>query len=220
MNDGDQETAMTQGHVIRLVILAIGLGAAGGAAQAADPLGLYIGAAIGQADVRADQAAFDDALAFDEHHSAWKALVGLRPISLLGVELDYTDFGHPDAALGPRNGTEGLGVQADAHPRATTLFGVVYAPIPLPFLDVYGKAGLARLQTTVNTSLYCTAMCPPPGAAVFVTPFSVSETDTRFAYGIGAQIKIAAFAVRLEYERISAPGGDPDLVALGATWSF
>lgn len=36
------------------------------------------------------------------------------------------------------------------------------------------------------------------------------QTDARFAYGAGIQAKLAAIAIRLEYERISVSGGDPD----------
>ena len=33
---------------------------------------------------------------------------------------------------------------ASSHPKATVLYGIGYFPLPLPFLDVYGKAGVAR----------------------------------------------------------------------------
>jgi hypothetical protein len=61
---------------------------------AEDPLGLYVGAALGQSEVRVDESVFGGAPGFDAHRDAWKLLVGLRPISLLGAELDYMDFGH------------------------------------------------------------------------------------------------------------------------------
>jgi len=40
------------------------------------------------------------------------------------------------------------------------------------------------------------------------------------AYGAGVSVKLAALAVRLEYERVSQRGGDPDLLSLGVTYSF
>jgi hypothetical protein len=46
------------------------------------------------------------------------------------------------------------------------------------------------------------------------------QTDARFAYGAGVQAKLSSFGVRLEYERISVSGGDPDLLSLGVTWTF
>lgn len=105
-------------------------------ASAADLLGVYAGAAVGRAEVRANQVAFafpDGAggipLGLNEHATGWKVLVGLRPISLVGAELEYADFGHPSAQAPLGNL---LGIQADAHPRATTLSGL------LPRLAIVG----------------------------------------------------------------------------------
>jgi hypothetical protein len=64
-------------------------------AVAENPLGLYIGAGVGESDVRADTRIFSDDDRFDEHHTAWKAIAGIRPISPLAVELEYIDFGSP-----------------------------------------------------------------------------------------------------------------------------
>jgi len=50
--------------------------------------------------------------------------------------------------------------------------------------------------------------------------FHQDSTDTRFAYGAGAQAKFLSLGVRVEYERISAPGGSPDLYSIIATWTF
>jgi hypothetical protein len=90
----------------------------------------------------------------------------------------------------------------------------------LPIIDLYGKAGVARLQTTINASqmFYCTIDSPclpnPP-------PYHQDSTDTRPAYGLGAQAKFLSLGVRAEYERISVPGGgSPDLYSLIATWTF
>jgi hypothetical protein len=54
-------------------------------------LGLYVGAAAGQSQVEGT-APYN--LHFRENHSAFKLMVGLRPISLVGVEIAYIDFGH------------------------------------------------------------------------------------------------------------------------------
>src|SRR6266404_2402325 len=206
---------MTRGRGALSVVFAISMGSAFAQASAADPLGFYLGGAIGQSHVRADEEAFGSYLAFDEHHSAWKLLVGVRPISLVGAEFEYVDFGYPSASLGGPNAL--VGVQADARAKAAAAFGVIYAPIPLPLVDIFAKAGVARLQTTVNARITCNlgGDCPPTPF-----PFALNRTDTRFAYGAGAQLKLSAFGVRAEYERISASGGDPDLLSLGVTWSF
>jgi len=206
---------MQYARIALFVALVTGSSLAHRVYAAADPLGLYLGAALGQSDVRTDESVFGGPPSFDAHRDGWKLLVGLRPISLLGAELDYMDFGHA-RFLGPPNFL-GSALRADAHPKATTLFGIIYAPIPVPLLDVYAKAGIARLQTSVNANTYC-AVSPCVVAAV--APLALSRTDAQFAYGVGVQFKFSVFAARLEYERINASTGDPDLTSIGITWSF
>jgi opacity protein-like surface antigen len=169
----------------------------------ADPLGLYLGAGVGQANTKIDQASFD------EHHAGWKALVGLRPIPLIGAELEYLDFGHPSAS--PFN------APADAHVRASALSAVLYAPLPVPLLDLYAKAGFSRLQTTASGSRIG-VLCVPanPNCALF----RFDRTDTRFAFGAGAQVKLSSFALRAEYQRFSSSIGDPSLWSVALTWGF
>ncbi|HEY6483537.1 MAG TPA: outer membrane beta-barrel protein [Steroidobacteraceae bacterium] len=175
------------------------------------PLGVYIGGAFGRSNVRVDNTETRDLFSFNESHAAWKALVGIRPIAPLGAELEYIDFGHPARSLG--------GISEDARARAAGLFAVAYLPIPL--VDVYGKAGIARLQTiakgTLQTLQPTGQVCSNSSLSCI---FDTDHTDTRFAYGAGVQVKVLRVGVRAEYERISAPGGDPSLLSLGLTWTF
>jgi hypothetical protein len=160
------------------------------------PLGPYVGAAAGQADVRSDALVSGSTLRFDEHHSAWKVLAGIHPIPLLSAELEYIDFGHPTAG----NGT------TDVQQQAVAAMGLIALPLPVPFLDVYGKAGLARISTRFN--------------ARQAFAFSSDRSDNDFAYGAGVAVHAASLAVRGEYERMNASGGNPDLLSLGVTWNF
>jgi hypothetical protein len=72
-------------------------------------------------------------------------------------------------------------------------------------------AGVVCTATPVNPG------CPPAAALPSV---ALNEATSEFAYGAGAQLKFSTFAVRLEYERISTSGSDPDLVSIGVTWKF
>jgi hypothetical protein len=190
---------------------------------AADPLGFYIGGAVGQSTLRADQAVFTSGgvsvsgpISFSKHGTGWKLLAGLRPISVVGAELEYVDFGNP--SLSYSGGSMGvLGYQANTRAKAAAVFSVLYAPIPLPFFDIYGKAGLARLQTTTDATgtFGCLTNCP-----AYFGAFHRDRTEARFAYGAGAQVSLGSFAVRVEYERISASDGDPSLLSVGLTWTF
>ncbi len=165
-----------------------------------NPAGFYVGAGIGQSNVRNDGYYSSNYYGFDNRDTAWQLTVGARPISPFGVEYDYIDFGSPNGSYGAYYSSRGNDTTASA------LFAVGYLPIPGP-VDVYGKLGLARLQT--NTTVY------GPD-----TPFRQSYTNTDLAYGVGAQVKFSNIAVRAEYERISDSNGDPDLLAVGVTWTF
>jgi hypothetical protein len=85
---------------------------------------------------------------------------------------------------------------------------VGYLPLPVPFIDVFGKVGVAELQTDVTTFV---------GASQF---FRQNESDTRAAYGVGVQSRAWGLTFRAEYERISSQFGDPDAVTVSALWNF
>jgi opacity protein-like surface antigen len=196
-------------------------------ANAGDPFGFYIGGSVGQSHLSANQLDFipsepslasPPSVSVSKNATGWKVLAEVRPISLVGVELAYTDFGHPIVSQGPPAGF-GLAYSAELRAKATTAFGVLYAPIPTPIVDVYGKAGVARLQTSVDASGIF-GCWPPLLCAAYSVAAHRDQTDVRFAYGAGIQAKLSAIGIRLEYERISVSGGDAALLSLGATWTF
>jgi hypothetical protein len=94
-------------------------------------------------------------------------------------------------------------------------FGVVYLPVPI--VDVFLKAGLARIDSTATTNVVC-----PPGQPCIeiATPAPESRTNVGFAAGAGAQFKIGSLSLRGEYERFNAAGGNPSLLSIGIIWRF
>jgi opacity protein-like surface antigen len=172
---------------------------------AADSLGLYVGGAVGQSrvDVNSDGFSYDN---FRENHSAFQLMAGLRPISLLGAEIDYIDFGNPHGTLD--------GGPASATLKGAAAFGVLYLPVPV--IDIYAKAGLARLQSNLTGLNPVQPDCAPCALSLF----QLDRTNTHFAAGAGAQYKLGAFALRAEYEYFNASGANPSLVSLGITWTF
>ena len=91
-----------------------------------------------------------------------------------------------------------------------------YLPIPIPFLDIFAKAGVARLSTNVTdfVAVACVINSPCPN---FVPTDRHQVTDTRFAYGAGVQSKFPfGLILRGEYERISSQFGDPDALMVSA----
>jgi opacity protein-like surface antigen len=169
------------------------LGAAGALVLAAVPaqaeavpgIDFYVGGGVGQsnADVSAPN--------FDDKDFGWKAFVGVRALSYLGAEVNYIDFGKPssDVSSFKYKGLAG--------------YGLFYIPIPLPILDVYVKAGVARVDVKAPNS-------------------SFNTDDTKFAFGGGLQLKFGSWAIRGEYEqyKVNDLSAKPTLLTLGFSKSF
>jgi opacity protein-like surface antigen len=192
--------------------------------HAADPLGLYIGAGVGRAEVRSnlDFGSGTFTVPTSDKTTGWKLVAGIRPISIIGVEAEYLDFGSVNTSGSiPATQTQGgLSWAASSHPKAAALFAVGYLPIPLPYLDLFAKAGAAELKSDIRASGQATCPIGLPCLPILVPPYSASGSSTRFAFGAGAQVKLASLALRAEYERISASVGDLDMVSLDLTLGF
>jgi hypothetical protein len=92
-----------KGTSFGILLLAFGTTCVSTWVLADDLLGFYVGAAIGESHVRTAKEILGDTdydYEFDQQHSAWKVTAGIRPISPLGVELEYIDFGNPSAGIG------------------------------------------------------------------------------------------------------------------------
>jgi hypothetical protein len=176
-----------------LPALALALGAS--VAHADDGM-LYIGAGLTNDNLR-DIAATNSNL----DSTNWKVWAGVRPISLFAVEADYMDLGSQDVStLVPGQGTNTTHLSY----KAFAGYAVGYVPIPVPYLDVFGKVGVARWTSSGSTS--------------FSTPaalFSLSDNGTQFAWGVGGQVHVGNFGGRLEFENFSIRNtGGANLVSL------
>jgi opacity protein-like surface antigen len=177
--------------------------------RADDPLNFYLGGALGVSSVRMN-GVNDSNLSngFNHNDAGGKVFVGIRPISLIGAELQYVDFGDPSDRYGN-----------DVHQQAGAVYGMLYAPIPIPSFDVYAKAGLAWLRSTANTQIANTNG-PCQDLPCGTLPYTFSRNNADAAFGAGAQIKFSRLAIRGEYERIQGSAAKPDLLSLGLTWTF
>jgi OOP family OmpA-OmpF porin len=174
---------------MRMLLPALLLALVGTTTAEAAENGFYLGGGVSQAKV-------DDILdsGLDIDDTAWKAIAGFRPINLVAVEANYMDLG--SERIGP----------ASADAKAFSVEGLIFAPIPVPFLDLYGKAGFARwdLDGDVNSGL---------------TRFDRSGTE--FAWGAGAQVSFGRISARLEYDNFDIENTNGlDLYTLGVTWTF
>ncbi len=206
-----------------LAIIALG---ASGSAWADNPLGAYVGFGVGASNVGNNGYGYGCGPAcygyggdYGTSVVSWKVMAGIRPLPVVGAELEYLDFGSSNG----NNGYYGNYYYSDAntHPKATMLSGVGYLPVPLPYLDVFGKLGLARLQTNQSAYFSPTACPLPAGLGCSGTLIGgINQTDYKFAYGAGVQAKWQDFAFRAEYEGISSDYGNPAAVSVGVTWTF
>ncbi len=185
--------------------------AAGTSVAVADPLDVYVGAGLGYSTV---QQSFVP-VSVEEHPTGWKLFAGWRPIQMFGVEAEYVDLGSKDGST--ISGGGGVLNSQRASASAVAAFLVGYLPQPLPFVDFYGKIGLASLQN--NISNVATPNCGSCLIA-FRNVTAVDNTRSRFAYGAGVQFKFGVPALRLEYQGISASGGDQSLLSLDLALNF
>jgi hypothetical protein len=203
------------------VLLAAATAAASTAALADNPLGAYVGAGVGASNVgNSDYYDYGYYGGYHDNNVAWKAIFGVRPIPFAGAEAEWIDFGSGDGNPGYySNGY--FYSNSSSHPKAALFYGIGYLPLPIPFLDVYGKAGAARLQTDITTYAYPSGYCPPPAAACSApVAYRTDEWDWKFTWGAGVQYKWQDFAFRAEYERVDSQFGDPAAVTVSATWTF
>jgi len=162
---------MTYGRAIAGSIFLISILLGGEEVRADNPLGFYAGGGIGQSRV---EASVPLAPVFRENHSAFKVLAGIRPISMIGAEVAYIDFGHPGRQTGF--------LASDVKMKGESAFGVLYLLVPT--VDVFLKAGSARLDTTASTGIVCAFGQPCP---LVLSPAPAKGTNVGFAAGVGAQ---------------------------------
>ena len=214
----------------RMIVAVAALGAAGAAhfgldgqaaaAGVSDPY--YVGASVGQSSF---QTSFTSdaggSSSFLGEPLGWKLLAGARPLSFLGAEIEYIDFGEAHF------GESGEITRSAGEARGGAAFAVGYLPSPVRNLDVFVKLGLARYRAAYQYSGNFSNGCvynPRLDECVTVGHATASgATDASgLAYGIGAQYRFGAFAVRAEFEKISTSESAtaPSLLSVGFTFGF
>jgi hypothetical protein len=176
---------------MRKLLLAFALVLGAGVAQADNGM-LYVGAGLSNDNLR------DISLTNSNLNStSFKVWAGVRPVSVFAVEADYIDLGSQNVST-PTTG-------ADLHYKAYAGYAVGYLPIPVPWVDVFGKAGVA--YWTLSGSAGCL------GDGCFTS--RLSDNGSQFAWGVGGQVHVGNFGGRLEYESFSIRNtGGANIVSL------
>jgi opacity protein-like surface antigen len=163
------------------VLLGGALAFAAGAAHAEDVLGLYVGAGAIQNKVEGVGGSSVDV---DLYNKQWKAFAGIKPgASPLGFEAEYLNFGSATTAT------------AHASADAWAFDAIGHVPMPLPFLSIYGKAGVSRIEASGSVTV--------PGISL-----RFSDQQSQFTYGAGVQVQVQGLGARLEYEHFNLSNTD------------
>ncbi|MEZ5573975.1 MAG: OmpA family protein [Halioglobus sp.] len=169
-----------------------------GAAQAVEP-GFYLGASGGQTyvDMDANDFGFNGNRDFkiDTDETGWKAYLGYNFLPWLGVEAGYVDFGSFSQNF--NNGSVDLDLDGWE--------GFLVGTLPIGPVDLFAKAGAIDLKSELDTKNFGTNQ----------------ETDTKFAYGIGAAYNIGHWGLRVEAEGYDDNEVDDFyFVSAGVTYHF
>ena len=154
--------------------------------------GFYLGASVGQANLKIDDLTNgtlenDD---FDADDMAFKLIAGIRPLDWLGVEAAYVNFGEPeDTVLGTKLKADGDGISAFAVGFLAT------GPV-----DLFAKVGLISWDSKISGRF--------------------DDDGTDLAYGAGAQFRVLGLSIRAEYEKFDISDVDLDMISVGVTYTF
>jgi hypothetical protein len=146
---------------------------------AASDSGLYIGAGVGQANLKASPQNPNGGgnLDFDATGTASKAFLGYRfamiPLIDIAAEAAYNDFGKPSKTINGQN------VQY----KVTGASGAGLLIFPLGPIDLFGKAGVMSWSSSTN-----------------IGGTTSSKSGTNGLYGVGVGFRIWKIGVRAEYE--------------------
>ncbi len=103
----------------------------------------------------------------DVGHSAYQITAGGRGLDLLGAEIDYFDLGSgPSSALFPTGAPTETLMNARIAQKGEAAFAMLYLPVPV--IDVYLKAGVARITTHLSGTAIVT--CFPGGDLPGIQP--------------------------------------------------
>lgn len=191
-----------------VVVATLVAGLAGPAA--AQDVGFYVGAALGQAE---HKDACAGATTCDDKDTAWKIIAGYQFNRNLAVELGYADLGESTAS----GVVSGVNVSVRAELTAWEVVAVGSLPL-MDRLAIYGKLGLFRGEVDLSAT---------GTLGGFTASGSGSDSNTDLTFGFGVRYDFTRnLAVRAEWQRYPDVGGDNtgesdvDLLSVGVLFRF
>jgi OOP family OmpA-OmpF porin len=194
-----------------IVALATTLTAAVAAADDNDS-GLYIGAGIGQFDVKVDnlEGVTDAVRDLDrEDDTAWKVFLGWRFNRYIALEADYIDLGNP------RGNFDASGTSGDYDVELAGFGGYLIGTLPITIFELSAKVGYYFHDLEINVDL--DNIGPGNGDV-----FGSDESSEAFVYGVGAGVTLLDHInAKLEYEVMDIDRiDDANTIWLTGEWRF
>jgi len=181
-----------------------------------NPSGPYLGAAVGQFNVKVeDFEGITDELGNldDGDATAWKVFFGWRFNPYISLEADYIDLGNPSANF---EGSGSGGLDDGEYQVDMSGFGL-YAKgtLPLGIFELFAKAGYYWHDITIDLNF-------DNVGANNGNVFESDESGEAWVYGVGGGVTfIDHLNVALEYEMLDVDHlDDPYTLWLNASWRF
>jgi hypothetical protein len=155
--------------------------------------GFYLGASVGQANLKIDDL-FGGALAdddFDADDTAFRLIAGIRPLDWLAVEAASVNVGEP------KDDVSGFPLEADGD--GISAFAVGFLAVGP--VDLFAKAGLIAWDSKIEGGVF-------------------DDDGSDLAYGVGAQFRVLGLSIRAEYEKFEITDVDLDMISIGLTYTF
>jgi opacity protein-like surface antigen len=178
-----------------------------GVAAAANPTGPYIGAGIGQFNLKLDNLSdVDEAVdtISDSHDNSWKILAGYRLAPYFAVEAAYINLGKPGDTFSSDESTGNYKASIDGF--APAVLGI----LPIGPIEVFGKVGWYFYDVNVTANF-------DGGPDV-----DGSHSGDDLMWGVGASIVVIEhLELRAEYEQFKINDAkDSNAFWLTAAWRF
>jgi OOP family OmpA-OmpF porin len=193
------------------VLLALGLSHSAAAADEPDQSGFYLGAGLGQFDVKIDDLeGVENVLEeLDADDSAWKFMLGWRFNPFLSLEADYIDLGAPNGDF------DATGSSGQYEVDLAGVAAYVIGTIPIGIFEISGKVGYYFHDADLHVDF--DNIGPNNGDV-----FDSSSSSEALTYGVGAGVTLfQKLNAKVEYEFFDIDDVD-DAYALWLTgaWRF
>jgi len=159
--------------------------------------GIYLGASLGQSKVEAGDSIPDlGNVEFDADATAYKVILGWRPLDWLAVEGNYVDLGSGDDDV--------LGEKIESDIDGISLSAIGFLPVGP--VDLFARVGVIDWSAELSAP---------------TIDVRSKDDGTDLAYGVGAQFRLLGLSLRAEYERFEISDIDKvDLLSIGLTYTF